>query len=130
MDLSKYYKTIQTLADPIYVCNASGYISLYNRAAADLWGREPVLNMERFCAAVSLRNSDGSALQWDNYPVVQSLRFNTPVQSGEMIMERPDGSLRRVIHFTTPIYNIYGQLEGVVNRMVDITKRMDNQAVA
>lgn len=130
MDLSKYYKTIQALADPIYVCNASGYISLYNQAAAALWGREPELNSEKFCAAIRIKNSDGTVMQWDSYPVVRSLRYNIPIQSEELIMERPDGSLRRVIHFATPIYNLYGQLDGVVNRMVDVTKSMDNQAVA
>jgi PAS domain S-box-containing protein len=130
MDFDKYYKTIQSLSDPIYVCDAAGYINVYNNAAAELWGREPEIGKEKFCAAVRIRNSDGSHLQIDKYPIVQSLRFNIPVQSEEIIMERPDGSVRRVIQYTTPIYDVWGKLSGVVNRMVDITCRMDNQAIA
>ncbi|MCX6317532.1 MAG: PAS domain-containing protein [Bacteroidetes bacterium] len=130
MELEKYYKTIQSLTDPIYLCDQSGYISMYNKAAAELWGRAPEPGKEKFCASVRVRNADGTEMQMEKYPVVQSLRYNTQVQSGEVIMERPDGSFRCVVQFTTPIYNVWGQLAGVVNRMVDVTRNMDNQAIA
>lgn len=130
MELDKYNKTIQGLTDPIYVCDAAGFISLYNRAAAELWGREPESGKEKFCAAARLRNPDGTDLQLEKYPIVQSLRFNIPVQSVEVIMERTDGTFRRIIQFTTPIYDIWGQLAGVVNRMVDITNGMYGKAIA
>lgn len=130
MDFEKYKKSIQNLSDPIYLCDAEGYICVYNLAAVELWGREPVSGKERFCAAVRILTADGAHLQIEKYPIVQSLQFNIPVQSGVVIMERPDGSFRRIIQYTTPIYDIWGKLAGVVNRMLDITRRMDNQAIA
>lgn len=130
MDFEKYKKAIQNLSDPIYLCDAEGYICVYNPAAVELWGREPVSGKEKFCAAVRIRTADGAHLQIEKYPIVQSLQFKIPVQSGVVIMERPDGSFRRIIQYTTPIYDIWGKLAGVVNRMLDITRRMDNQAIA
>jgi PAS domain S-box-containing protein len=130
MDFEKYKKTIQNLADPIYLCDAAGFICIFNQAAVELWGREPAYGKEMFCAAVRIKNADGTDLQIEKYPIVQSLRFNIPVQSEVVIMERPDGTFRRVIQYTTPIYDIWGKLSGVVNRMLDITLQMDNQAIA
>jgi hypothetical protein len=53
----KYYKTIQGLTDAIYVCDASGYIMIYNQAAADLWGREPEIGKDLYCGSAKLMNS-------------------------------------------------------------------------
>ena len=38
----QYRKLIQNLPEAVYTCDELGYIKLYNKAAINLWGREPV----------------------------------------------------------------------------------------
>ena len=42
----------------IYTTDADGRITFYNEAAVRLWGREPVLNKERWCAAAKLHGAE------------------------------------------------------------------------
>ena len=122
MVLDNFWKTIQSLTDPIYVCDANGFISRYNRAAAELWGREPETGKELYCGSARILGKNGEEMRPEKYPIVQTLQYKVPVNNAEVVMLRKDGSTRRILQFTTPIYDVWGQLAGAVNRMVDITK--------
>ena len=119
----KYYKTIQGLTDAIYVCDASGYIMIYNQAAARLWGREPEVGKDLYCGSAKLMNTDGTDLLIENYPIVRTLKDRQPVQGAEIIIQRADGRQLRILQYTTPIYSIGGQLMAVVNRQEDVTEQ-------
>jgi PAS domain S-box-containing protein len=123
----KYYKTIQGLTDAIYVCDAVGYISLYNPAAAELWGREPEIGKDLYCGSAKLLNLDGSDLRLEDYPIVKTLKDQQPVHGAEMMIKRADGSYRHIIQYTTPVYTVGGQLLAVVNRQIDITAQREKK---
>ena len=36
-----YRQLIQSLPVAVYICNTEGFITLYNKKAAELWGKEP-----------------------------------------------------------------------------------------
>jgi two-component system, chemotaxis family, CheB/CheR fusion protein len=117
----KYSKTIEGLTDAIYVCDASGYIRVYNPAAAELWGSEPEPGKQLYCGCVKMMNTDGTDLLFEDSPIAITLKYQRPVQDAEFIIERADGSFRHIIQYTTPIFNFSGELMAVVNRQVDIT---------
>ncbi len=45
-----YQQLIEGIPEPAYLCDAAGYIIIYNQSAAGLWGisRHPVINKEQW----------------------------------------------------------------------------------
>lgn len=119
----QYEQTIQRLSDAVYLCDEAGIIRMYNRAVADLWGKEPVAGQEHCFQAISLMWPDGSAIESDRHPVSEVLKHKCNVENTQLILKRADGSLRHIIQSTAPLFDMWGKLTGVVNRMVDITGR-------
>ena len=42
---------IDRLAAAIYTCDSYGYIKSYNKAAVELWGREPEIGKDLWCGS-------------------------------------------------------------------------------
>jgi PAS domain S-box-containing protein len=119
----QYEKIIQNLLDPIYTCDESGYIKLFNKAAVELWGREPEPGKDLYCGSHKILNKDGTDLPLENYPMAITLKESKPVDNAEITIQRPDGSFRHILQSSTPIYNLHGQLTGAVNILIDVTNK-------
>ena len=63
--IDEYAGIIQNLDAAIYTTDALGYIELYNKAAIELWGREPVIGKDLWCGSWKIHNTDGSRLSLD-----------------------------------------------------------------
>ena len=111
------------LAVPIYTTDAEGRITFYNEAAARFWGREPVLNKEKWCGSFKLFHLDGSPMALQDCPMGQTLRTGKPVRGVEAVMERPDGSRVMFAPHPTPLFDDAGKLAGAVNMLLDITEQ-------
>jgi len=110
----------------VYTIDASGVIQEFNRVAADLWGREPVLGDtdERFCGSYKLYRPDGSYMPHHQCPMAQVVNGEvSEVRDGEVIVERPDGSRVTVIVNIRPLMSASGEVTGAVNCFYDITDR-------
>src|SRR3954468_18855362 len=81
---------IQSLPIAVYTCDAEGYITAYNKAAAILWGREPEVGKERWSGAWKLYTLDGKPLQLNECPIVEVVQEKGATEGAEMIIERPD----------------------------------------
>lgn len=81
----------------VYTCNRQGLITAYNRAAAQLWGREPQLGQDAWCGAWRVFNADGSAMERDELPLYKTFTEKRAESPTEMIIERPDGTRRKVL---------------------------------
>ncbi|ULJ73494.1 PAS domain S-box protein [Rhizobium gallicum] len=110
---------LQALPEAVYTTDASGLITFYNDAAAELWGVRPELGRSEFCGSWKLYWPDGTPLPHDECPMAMALREKRPVRGLEAFAERPDG--RRVLFraFPTPIFDAEGTLVGAVNMLVD-----------
>jgi PAS domain S-box-containing protein len=117
----KYERVIQNLAEAIYICDADGHIKLYNRAAAEIWGREPELGKELYCGGWHVLDVNGQAIPVESNPLVQAYKEGKPIHGSDVIIQRPDGSIRQVIQFSTPLYDSSGNFIGAVNMLVDVT---------
>jgi hypothetical protein len=55
-------RVLERLPIAAYTCDADGLITFFNRLAADLWGREPLLNdpEDRFCGSFRAFSPDGN----------------------------------------------------------------------
>ncbi|TKK71589.1 PAS domain S-box protein [Ilyomonas limi] len=118
---------LQNLPIAVYTCDADGYIKSYNRAAAKLWGREPVLGRDLWCGAWKIFKVDGNLLPLDSCPMALTLKEKRPFQGEEIIVERPDGNRRFVLANPHPLFDANGALTGAVNTLIDITDQKTDE---
>jgi PAS domain-containing protein len=110
----------------IYTCDALGVIQQFNRRAANLWGREPVLGDtdERFCGSFKLFRPDGSFMPQEQCPMAEVVSGKiSEARDAEVLIERPDGSRVTVVVNIRPLKNLRGEVTGAINCFYDITER-------
>jgi signal transduction histidine kinase/CheY-like chemotaxis protein len=115
---------IDRLPVAICICSApSGRILQFNRAAAELWGREPELDCDaaRYCGALKVLTGDGVHVSPARTAMAGLLETGVPVRGLEGIVVRPDGSQRKVIANIDAIRDQSGKIIGAMNLSQDIT---------
>ena len=117
-----YRGLVYSLPSAIYTCNAEGYIELYNEAAAKLWGRRPEIGKELWCGSMEIFRTDGSPLPLEECPMAIALKEGRSINM-EIIIKRPDGSIRYVIPHPQPQFNSKGEITGALNTLIDITEQ-------
>jgi two-component system sensor histidine kinase UhpB len=118
---------IQNSPEAIYTCDAKGFIKTYNKAAVKLWGREPEVDKELWCGSWRMLNCDGKQLPIDSHPMAIALKEGRLIHGEELIVQRPDGSLKRISPYASPLVNEAGQLTGVVSMLVEISEQKDRE---
>jgi PAS domain S-box-containing protein len=114
---------LEALPAAVYTTDAAGRITYYNQAAADLWGRRPVLGDDQWCGSWRLYWPDGTPMAHDECPMAVALREERPVRGGEAVAERPDGTRVPFLPYPTLLRDSAGAVVGAVNMLVDITER-------
>jgi len=114
--------SIQNSANAIYTCDESGFVKFYNSAAVKLWGREPVAGKDLWCGSLKMFGKDGSYLAPDKRPMAIAIKERRPVYDEEIIIQRPDGSMRNINPFPYPLFDKAGKLTGGVNMLIDVTE--------
>ena len=118
----RFRQLVHSLAAAIYTCDAQGRITLYNEAAAALWGRRPDLAKDRWCGSWRILDLDGSEVPARACPMGLAIREGRSVRNREIIIERPDGSRSFVLPYPDPLFDESGTLVGGVNILVDLTE--------
>lgn len=113
---------IQALPAAVYTCDANGYILTYNKAAVDLWGREPETGKDVWCGSWKAYEQDGTPLLPDQCPMAITLKKGKDVHDHEIIIESPDGVKRNVMSHPKLLYNAAGKVTGAINTLIDITE--------
>jgi PAS domain S-box-containing protein len=116
-----YPALIESLPVAIYTCDEQGYITHYNAAAAELWGRRPEKGVEQYTGAWKVIQLNGSPLPKDQDPMAISIKQKRELNGQEIIIERPDGTRRFIQTNPRPITDTSGNFAGAVNLLIDIT---------
>ncbi len=119
---NSFRKLVENLPIAVYTCDVDGYLSLYNKAAAKLWGREPVIGKDRWSGSANLFQLDGKPLPLENCPMAIALKTGKLMTGYELILERPNGAQRNVKQYPTLLYDSAGKISGAVNMVEDITE--------
>ena len=127
---NRYEKAIQNLREAIYTCDESGYVKLYNKAAVELSGREPGRGDDLYCGSHKLLDTDGMELSLENYPIAIALKQLKPITNAEVTVQRPDGSFRKILHSSTPVYDLQGRSTGAVNIPIEVTGKNQKPDIA
>ncbi|UXN68003.1 PAS domain S-box protein (plasmid) [Devosia neptuniae] len=117
------HQILEALPAAVYTTDAQGKITYYNKAAAELAGREPVIGVDEWCVTFRLFTGDGQPLPHDECPMAIALKENRPIRGVEAMAQRPDGTMFPFLPFPTPMRNERGELVGAVNMLVDISDR-------
>lgn len=117
------FQLLDKLQVAIYTCNASGYITHYNDAAAELWGRRPEIGKERWCGSWKIFEVNGRPIDLGACPTAETLTTGTRVSSTTVVIERPDGTHKRVIPDPNLLFNEKGELTGAICLLRDVTEQ-------
>lgn len=104
-----------------FTCDALGRLTYFNKAAEELWGRTPLLYKEYWSGAWKTYFPDGTGMLPEESPMALALNSGQAKKNAELLIERPDGSLRMLLVFSQPQFDDHGQLTASHNTLVDIT---------
>ena len=123
-------KILELMPAAVYTCDEKGNVTFYNKQAARLWGRTPVLGDEdlKYSGAAKLLKPDGTSIAAADSPMAKAIRDAVSVRDVELALERPDGSRARVSVNIDPLFNEQAQLTGTINVFEDITNRKQAEA--
>lgn len=113
---------LDALPVPIYVTDAEGGVTYWNRACVAFAGREPELGQDRWCVTWKIFTTTGEFLPHDQCPMAQAIRQRRIIRDQVAIAERPDGTRAAFRPYPTPLFNDDGSLRGAVNMLIDVTE--------
>ncbi len=114
----RYHHLVECLPAALYTCDSEGRVTLYNEAAAALWGREPEIGKDLWCGSMRIYRPDGADLPLDECPMALAIKEGRAV-SDEIVIERPDGGRINVVANATPILDASGAVTGAINLLMD-----------
>lgn len=124
----RWRELLEALPAAVYTTDATGKITFFNQAAAELAGRVPQLGSDEWCVTWKLFWPDGTPMPADQCPMAMALHENRPIRGAEAIAERPDGTRVPFVPYPTPLHDAQGQLVGAINMLVDISDRRKAEA--
>ncbi len=119
----RYRQLLDALPAAVYTCDGNGRVTMCNRAAVELWGREPELGQDMWCGSWRIYRPDGTPLPLDQCPMAVAIREGRPVYGVEIVIERPDGTRRNILPYPVPMLDDSGKVVGANNMLFDITER-------
>lgn len=115
-----YGQLLQALPAAVYTCDLQGRITLYNEAAARLWGRHPKIGEDLWCGSWKLYSRDGDPIRLEDCPMAVAIRECRSVRGQDIIVEREDGGRSTVLPHPDPIRDQSGNVIGFVDMLVDV----------
>jgi len=116
-----YKDLLDVFPAAVYVTDADGRVTFFNRAAEELAGRTPQIGIDRWCVTWRLYDASGAPISLEDCPMAQTLKTGVPVRNVEVIAERPSGERVPLMPFPTPLRDPAGNLVGAVNMLVDLS---------
>src|SRR5688500_13938306 len=83
-----YHGLIMAAPAAMYATDANGIITVYNEAAAQMWGRNPEIGKDMWCGSWRIfRPEDGSEMPLNECPMAITLATGIAVRDQEIIVE-------------------------------------------
>lgn len=115
------YAILSRIPVPIYLTDAEGAVTYWNKACVDFAGRVPQLGEDRWCVTWRIYTTSGERLPHDQCPMAQAIKEKRVIRDTVAIALRPDGSRRAFAPYPTPLLDKNGRLTGAVNMLVDVS---------
>lgn len=120
----RYRNLVQNLPAAIYTTDKDGYITMYNEAAVEMWGRRPEIGKDRWCGSWKIFQADGTTqVPLEDCPMAIALKEKRRVVCDDaLILERPGAERRYFIPHPEPMFDARGEMIGAFNMLVDVTE--------
>jgi len=118
-----FREVLDEIPAPLYVTDAEGTITYYNKACIALAGRTPEVGRDKWCVTWRIYTPDGEFMPHDQCPMAVAVRERRPVRDVEAVAQRPDGSRVHFIPFPTPLFDGSGGFAGAVNLLLDVSEQ-------
>lgn len=105
----------------IYITDAEGLITHFNRACIAFAGREPTALHDRWCVTWKLYTREGVGLPHAECPMAVAIHERRKVRGVSAVAERPDGSRVTFVPYPTPLFDRAGAFIGAINLLLDVT---------
>jgi PAS domain S-box-containing protein len=115
-----YSDLIDQLPVAAYSCDSQGRILIYNKAAADLWGKSPVIGKDLWDH--SWNNNENSEAPVSLSSKADDLMEAHFLVDRERVIKRPNGEKRNVLPYPVPFRDSQGKITGAVVVLADITE--------
>ncbi|MCG2617110.1 PAS domain S-box protein [Terrimonas sp. NA20] len=118
-----YRRLIENSPVAMYACNKDGYITQFNKAAAQLFGREFRTGVDRWTAAWKMTGENGQYIPPEDSPMARALRTGKIPDEREIMLQNADGSIHIILDHPQLFLNESGEISGGLNAIIDITER-------
>jgi PAS domain-containing protein len=108
---------------PLYVTDAEGIVTYFNKSCIAFTGRNPVAGKDRWCVTWKLYTDKGEFLPHDQCPMADAVRAMCEIRGVTAVAERPDGTRVQFMPFPTPLFSKSGEFLGAINLLIDITEK-------
>lgn len=115
------FRVLDQLPAAIYMTDAEGAVTYYNKACISFAGRRPMLRQDNWCVTWRLYTEEGEYLPHDQCPMAVAIREKRPIRGVQAVAERPDGSYVGFQPFPTPLLDREGRLLGAINLLQDLS---------
>ena len=122
-DPGGFQAALDRIPAALYVADAEGTVTYFNKACVTLAGRTPEVGRDKWCVTWRIYTPDGELLPHDQCPMAVAIREKRAVRNIEAVAERPDGSRVHFIPFPTPLFDEAGRFAGAVNLLLDVTEQ-------
>ena len=115
---------VEGIADEVWICDASGKMSLMNLPDVTAMGLEEFegKTVEEVTEEVEILSLDGRPRSAEDAPLLQSLRTGEVVRGEEMMRDRASGRLRYRQFSCAPMRDARGAITGAVAIVRDVTE--------
>jgi PAS domain S-box-containing protein len=103
-----------------YSCDNLGYVTLFNQAAVELWGRKPEIGKDLWCGSWKIYYPDGREMPLLDCPMAHALREGKAYDNHIITIERPDHTLKKVRAFARPVFDEHKRQIGAHNMLIEV----------
>ncbi len=127
IDIDTNNKQFKSLLDEsplaVYTSDQHGHLTFFNRAAALLWGRPPIIGEDLWTGPWEIFHPDGRPMDINESPMAKALSQLGRFENEEIVVKRADETFRRLLVFAVPIFAADQLFSGTQNTFVDITAK-------
>jgi PAS domain-containing protein len=120
---SNFPQVLDGLPAAIYITDAEGVVTHYNRACIAFAGRAPRIGEDVWCVTWRLYTEEGEYLPHDRCPMAVAIRERRAIRRVRAVAERPDGTHVCFQPYPTPLMDGAGNLVAAINLLAEVTDR-------
>lgn len=110
-----------------YLTDRDGYITYFNEAAENLWGRTPVTGKEKWCGSSELLDAQNNPVPPEQNPVARAIRENRVISGLQAKFKRPGGEIIPFLAYITPFSGEDGSIDGALNVVINQTSPLETR---